>query len=104
MSADQLHRTLKFKFVFCHAMPEPILPTESVIIVLSIAATRHRRTASRLALVSRWVGDLVEPILYRVLALKRVATADAHKRLYSTKFRICQRLGVVTGAHSRAAE
>jgi hypothetical protein len=73
------------------------LPTELVIIILSAAATRHRATAARLCLVAKWVRDLIEPILYRVLALRDTSTEEILGRLYSSQVRALTRcFGAIT--------
>ena len=75
-----------------------VLPTELVILVISFAATAHRSTAARLCLVSKWVRDIVEPILYRVLVLTSTTSADTQRWLHSTKFHVhIQCFGVVFG-------
>jgi len=63
----------------------PQLPLELVIMIFEVAARDHRATAATLCLVSRWVQELVEPILYRVRVLKILTPEETHKYLYSPK-------------------
>lgn len=73
------------------------LPVE-LLIVIFIENAKHPKEAGKLCCVSKWVRDVVEPVLYRVLALKTPSKEELRQRLVNPKWRKNLRaLGVVHG-------
>ncbi|GJJ13187.1 hypothetical protein Clacol_007438 [Clathrus columnatus] len=77
----------------------PRFPTEILIIIISYAATGDTDLASRLCQVSRWVRDIVQPILYKVVTLNHTSLSETKKRLQCSHVRNFIRDFGLAGVH-----
>ncbi|KIJ54249.1 hypothetical protein M422DRAFT_775407 [Sphaerobolus stellatus SS14] len=74
-----------------------VLPVE-LLIHIFLYVTTDPADAARLCRVSKWVHDVVEPVLYRVTALKRPSLIDIQRRVAnSTSRKHIRALGIVYG-------